>query len=325
MNILVNQNDMLIISAAASAVMALLAVWHGLIARDPVGARLRNLAAIRDQFNAGVNAPRANRARANLKQSSITFMRHAVDKLNLMRGRQVERIRANLARAGWRSKDAMTAYVFAKGVSPLVTLGGGLLFLIVKGHALLSGTGPIILGFGAIIGLFGADLVVKNAGDKRVKALTLALPDALDLMVICADAGLSLDAAIKRVGMEMATAAPEMSDELLLTSIELSFLPDRQVALQNMIVRTNMTKLRALINCLIQSERYGTPLANALRVLSAEFRETRMMAAEEKAARLPAIMTVPMILFVLPALFTVIIGPAALHIIDTLAANRQAL
>jgi tight adherence protein C len=187
---------------------------------------------------------------------------------------------------------------------------------VMRGQSPLSGTGILILAGAGAVGFFGPDLLVKNAGDNRVKKLTLSLPDALDLMVICAEAGLSLDATIKRVGGEMAFAAPEISDELMLTGIELSFLPDRQVALQNLISRTDVPKLRALVNSLIQSERYGTPLANSLRVLSAEFRDERLMAAEEKAAKLPAIMTVPMILFILPSLFMIIMGPAVLHVLD---------
>jgi tight adherence protein C len=164
-------------------------------------------------------------------------------------------------------------------------------------------------------------MLIKNAGDKRIKKLTMALPDALDLLVICAEAGLSLEAAVKRVGQEISSASADMSDEFLLTAIELNFLPDRTKALQNLVKRTDLPKLRALVNSLIQSERFGTPLANSLRVLSAEFRNERMMKAEEKAAKLPAIMTVPMIVFILPSLFIVIIGPVILHIIDTMRAN----
>jgi tight adherence protein C len=317
----INEDDLLMASGVAAAAMALLAVWHGLIVRDPASARLRNLAKIQNDLRAGVHVARRHRTRTDLRKSSLTLMQHAVDRLNLLRGRQAESIRARLARAGWRSKDAVTTYVFLRAVSPVVTVGGGLLFLGLRGQSLVNGVGLVVIGVGVVIGLFGADLLVKNRGDNRIKKLTMALPDALDLLVICAEAGLSLDSAIKRVGQEMKTASPEISDELMLTAIELSFLPDRQVALQNLISRTDVPKLRALVNSLIQSERYGTPLANSLRVLSAEFREERLVAAEEKAARLPAIMTIPMILFILPSLFIVIIGPAVLHVLDTLKGN----
>jgi len=148
---------------------------------------------------------------------------------------------------------------------------------------------------------------------------TRSLPDALDLLVVCAEAGLSLDMAITRVGREMAEGAPELADEFAITAIELGFAPDRQTALQNLVRRTDMQSLRALVNSLAYCERYGTPIANALRVLAAEFRDVRMMRAEEKAAKLPALMTVPMILFILPTLFMVIGGPAAIQVIDIMA------
>jgi len=315
----VNGDDMLVVFSAATAVMAFLAVWHGLVVRDPITARVRSLSNVRAGLKSKASAAKRNRARGDFRQSSLSFMRLAVLKLNLIRGRQMERITDKLNRAGWRSKDAVTIYIFAKAFLPVVLGGGALLFLGIRSQVPVHPTMTYgVLVFSGIAGLFGADLVVRNAGDKRVKKLTRAMPDALDLLVICAEAGLSLDSAIKRVGHEIAASSPEMSDELSLTAIELNFLPDRQQALQNLVRRTDMPKLRALVNTLLQSERFGTPLANSLRVLSFEFRDERMMKAEEKAAKLPAIMTVPMIMFILPSLFMIIMGPAVIHIIDSL-------
>jgi tight adherence protein C len=140
------------------------------------------------------------------------------------------------------------------------------------------------------------------------------LPDALDLFVICTEAGLSLDAAVTRVGREIGGSCPELADELGLTAIELGFLPDRRDALLNLARRVAAPQVRGLVNTLVQTEKYGTPLAQSLRVLAAEFRDTRMMKAEEKAARLPAILTVPMIAFILPPLFVVLLGPAIVQV-----------
>jgi len=317
-----NGDDLVGAGVAAASVMALLAVWNGLVVGDPVGARLQSLSNVRAGLKAGARAPRKNRTRGDFRQSSVSLMRSAVIKFNLIRGRQVERTAAKLARAGWRSTDAVTTYLFAKAFVPVCLVGVAFLLLGLKSQvSAMSGWSYLIMAVAAVAGIFGTDLVVKNFGDKRIKKLTLALPDALDLLVICTEAGLSLDTAIKRVGQEMATASLEMSDELLLTAIELNFLPDRQRALQNLVKRTDMPKLRALVNSLVQSERFGTPLANALRVLSSEFREERMMKAEEKAAKLPAIMTVPMILFILPSLFLIIGGPVAIQVIDQLRTN----
>ena len=160
---------------------------------------------------------------------------------------------------------------------------------------------------------------LRNAAAKRGKAIKLALPDGLDLMVICAEAGLSLDATLARVSRELGNGSPELGEELAMTAAELTFLPDRRLAFDNLNARTNSDGIRAVVNTLQQTAKFGTPLAQSLRVLAAEMRTARMTRAEEKAARLPALLTVPMILFILPTLFIVLLGPAALGIIDTFA------
>jgi tight adherence protein C len=172
---------------------------------------------------------------------------------------------------------------------------------------------------GTLIGAYKApDIFLKNRIDKRTAAIRKGLPDALDLLVICAEAGLTVDAAFNRVARELGKAYPELGDEFALTSIELGFLTDRRSAFENLAMRIDLESIRGVVTTMIQTEKYGTPLASALRVLSAEFRNERMMRAEEKAARLPAIMTVPLILFILPVLFIVILGPAACSISDNL-------
>lgn len=167
-----------------------------------------------------------------------------------------------------------------------------------------------------IAGAYAPDIFVNNAATKRKKELTKGLPDALDLMVICAKAGQSLDAALTRIAGEMNISCPEMADELRLTALELGLLPDRRQALINLDNRTNVPGIRGVVNTLNQTEKYGTPLAQSLRVLASEFRNDRMMKAETKAEKLPAIMTVPMIVFILPPLFIVLIGPAVISTID---------
>jgi tight adherence protein C len=167
-----------------------------------------------------------------------------------------------------------------------------------------------------IAGYKGPDIFLQNMITKRTQAIRKGLPDALDLLVICAEAGLTVDAAFGRVAREFGRAFPELGDEFTLTSIELSFLTERKQAFENLAYRVDLDSVRGVVTTMIQTERYGTPLASALRVLSAEFRNERMMRAEEKAARLPAIMTVPLILFILPVLFVVILGPAACSIAD---------
>jgi tight adherence protein C len=226
-----------------------------------------------------------------------------------------------LARAGNRSHDAMIAYLFAKVAMP-VACAAVAAFMIFVARVY---DGPIaarllIVVVALGVGAYLPDLYVRNAADKRRKKLQKALPDALDLMVICTEAGLSLDATLQRVSQEFGKSSPELADEFSLTAVELGFLPERRKALDNLSARTDLAALRAMCNTLLQTEKYGTPLAHSLRVLAAELRTERMMKAEEKAARLPAILTVPMIIFILPPLFIVLIGPAILNTIDALSA-----
>ncbi|MGH7029385.1 MAG: type II secretion system F family protein, partial [Stellaceae bacterium] len=167
------------------------------------------------------------------------------------------------------------------------------------------------------IGFYAPRIYLRNAAGKRAKRLQLALPDGLDLMVICAEAGLSLDATLVRVARELAASWPELAEEFAITAAELTFLPDRRQAFDNLNNRTDSDAIRAVVNTLQQTAKFGTPLAQSLRVLSIESRAARMTRAEEKAARLPAMLTVPMILFILPTLFIVLLGPAAINIMDT--------
>ena len=190
--------------------------------------------------------------------------------------------------------------------------------------AVASGLPPAAGLFAGAVGLGykGPELYVGNIEGKRTTAIRKGLPDALDLLVICAEAGLTVDAAFNRVARELGRAYPELGDEFALTAIELSFLTERRAAFENLAYRVNLDSVKGVVTTMIQTERYGTPLASALRVLSAEFRNERMMRAEEKAARLPAIMTVPLILFILPVLFVVILGPAACSISDAMFTKK---
>ena len=225
-----------------------------------------------------------------------------------------------LAQAGIRSRDAMVAYLFAR-VSLPVLFGLALLLDTNVFHLLPI---PRTFGFvpplaGIILGFYAPTIYLRNAAAKRAKQIQLALPDGLDLMVICAEAGLSLDATLVRVSWELSYGAPELAEEFAITSAELTFLPERRVAFDNLNARTNSDGIRAVVNTLQQTAKFGTPLAQALRVLANEMRTARMTRAEEKAARLPALLTVPMIVFILPTLFIVLLGPAAIGVIDAFA------
>ncbi|MEQ8357707.1 MAG: type II secretion system F family protein [Kiloniellaceae bacterium] len=309
--------DLLVIMSSVSIMISILAVWFTLIHRDVAAKRAQSIADQRRVMRAGVMGPR--RREAHLP--SMTVMRRVVETLKLLRSSQADKIQLKLMRAGWRSKDAMIRFFFFKFSLPFL-FGGVALFMLYGLNAYdLEPTWKAASALGTtIFGAYIPDILVYNGAQKRREAIRKSLPDALDLMVICAEAGLSLDATLMRVADEMQKTAPELSDEFSLTGLELGFLPDRRTAMQNLAKRTDLTVLRGMVGTLLQAERYGTPLAQSLRVLSAESREERAMKAEEKAARLPALLTVPMILFILPPLFIVLIGPAALRTMDAMRA-----
>lgn len=313
--------DAVTIFSGIAAFMLCIAMWNALSVRDPMRGRVKNLQQRRDELRAGFIAP-TRRTSSIRKRGQTDEVRKIFEKLKLMRREQSEKVQKQLIRAGWRSRDAEVLYLVAKLASPVV-IGFGAIFLIMVVDILglatpirfLATTGAIILGF------MLPDIMVKNAINKRTDAIRKGLPDALDLMVICSEAGLTLDAAFQRVAKELGTAYPELGDEFGLTAIELGFLQERRQALENLTERVDLPGIKSVVTTLIQTERYGTPLATSLRVLSAEFRNERMMKAEEKAARLPAIMTVPLILFILPCLFIVLMGPAACKISDEFLNN----
>lgn len=302
--------------AALAAFLTVFAVWNAAIVRDPMQGRLKALEARREALKAGYIAP--TRRQSLVKQSRhVGVMRQVVNKFNLLRSKQASQVTNKLAQAGWRSRDAIVIYLFFKLVLPILV---GLTAVVLLYGFYVTELGDMMrigvaLGSILVAGL-GPDIFVKNMIVRRQAEIRKAMPDTLDLMVICAEAGLTLDAALMRVSREVGQSVPEMGDELSLTSIELGFLSDRKQALANLSRRVGIPSMRAVVTTLTQTERYGTPLAQSLRVLAAEFRNERMMRAEEKAARLPALLTLPLIVCILPTLFIVLLGPAVLQVMD---------
>lgn len=311
--------DIATLLAAMATFAVMVAIWAATTVRDPMRGRVKALQERREQLKAGIIA---SRKRTSLVQRNNTTdqMRSILKKFSVLQDEQMAAAKQKLAQAGIRSKDAAVAVIFARMVLPIVIGGGVCLAIYAFGWlADWSAMKRFAVAAGALIGSYKApDLYVQNLVTKRSDAIRKGLPDALDLLVICAEAGLTVDAAFNRVARELGRAYPELGDEFALTAIELGFLTDRRAAFENLAYRIDLEAVRGVVTTMIQTEKYGTPLASALRVLSAEFRNDRMMRAEEKAARLPAIMTVPLILFILPTLFVVILGPAACSISDNL-------
>jgi tight adherence protein C len=314
--------DVLWVATLLSAIatfMVLVALYAVMTVRDPMARRVKALNDRREQLKAGITASSSKRrAKLNARNETTDRMRSFLSSLKVLQDEQLKAAQIKLMQAGIRSKDAAIAVIFGRMMLPIVFgLGTAVMIYLVD---YFPDWGPM-KKFGAtaaaLIGSYKApDIYLKNQISKRSNAIRKGLPDALDLLVICAEAGLTVDAAFGRVAKELGKGYPELGDEFMLTSIELGFLTERRQAFENLATRVDLEAVRGVVTTMIQTEKYGTPLASALRVLSAEFRNERMMRAEEKAARLPAIMTVPLICFILPVLFIVILGPAACSIAD---------
>lgn len=310
---------------AVATFFVLIAIYAASTVRDPMAKRVKALNDRREQLKMGITASTSRRrAKLGAKNETTQRMRSFLAGLKVLQDEQLKAAQARLVQAGIRSKDAAIAVIFGRLMIPIVA--GGFILLLVYGIDYFPTWSPMkkfFLVAGVLIGSYKApDIWLKNKVTKRSNAIRKGLPDALDLLVICAEAGLTVDAAFARVAKELGKGYPELGDEFMLTSIELGFLTDRRQAFENLANRVDLEAVRGVVTTMIQTEKYGTPLAAALRVLSAEFRNERMMRAEEKAARLPAIMTVPLILFILPVLFIVILGPAACAISDSFV-NRK--
>jgi tight adherence protein C len=312
MEYLFHNQNFLATLAGGGAFAVVVLIWMALVEGDPLPERLKHVTERRSELREQQKQKKTTR---RPEQVRTDFAKRIVQKLKLEQGKKLDELRVKLAQAGYRSRDTLFTYLFMKLALPIGGAFGGFFCIFVL-HTLnltpFTGLCGVLFcgGFGFLL----PDIMLKNQSQKRQTVLRKSLPDALDLMVICAEAGLSLDSSLDRVSREIGPSCAELAEEIGLTGVELGFYPDRAKALQNFADRVPLQGAIALTNTLIQTERYGTPLAQALRVLSAEMREERMMAAEAKAAKLPATLTVPMILFILPPLFVVLIGPAALKV-----------
>ncbi len=307
--------------AAVATFAVLIAIYAATTVRDPMAKRVKALNERREQLKAGIVASTSRRRKKiTNKNEAAERVRSVLGSMRMLQDEQVQKAQKKLLQGGIRAKDLAFVVIFARLLLPVV-IG----VILIVGVYLLDwfphwgSFKKYGLVASSLIGAYKApDLYLANRIKKRSHAIRKGLPDALDLLVICAEAGLTVDAAFNRVARELGKAYPELGDEFALTSIELGFLTDRRQAFENLASRIDLEAIRGVVTTMIQTEKYGTPLASALRVLSAEFRNERMMRAEEKAARLPAIMTVPLILFILPTLFIVILGPASCRISDNL-------
>jgi tight adherence protein C len=256
---------------------------------------------------------------SSLRHNDEGMYKNVVERLQLSRLLEDPKVVDKLAQAGFRGPKPVSTFYFFRFVAPFVFAVVTAFYLyVVNGFGLIP-MQKIAACFAAMTaGFYAPNLYIQNVAQKRRESIVAAFPDALDLMLICVESGMSIEAAIAKVGAEVGSASMELAEELSLLTAELSYLPERRLAYEGLARRTNHPGIRSVVTAMIQAERYGTPLGSALRVMAKENRELRLSAAEKKAAALPAKLTVPMILFFLPVLFIVIMGPAIMKIQDVM-------
>ncbi|WEK41221.1 MAG: type II secretion system F family protein [Candidatus Brevundimonas colombiensis] len=258
-----------------------------------------------------------------LRHTDEGFKKRVVDRLNLTKLLEDPKVAGQMVQAGFRGPKPLTTFYFFRFASPFIFMIVAAFYMfVIKVVDWPTMNKLTLVMAAAVAGFYAPNLYLKNRIDKRRASIMQAFPDALDLMLICVEAGMSIEAAITKVSQEMGPSSIDLAEELSLLSAELSYLPDRRVAYENLGKRTNHPGVKAVATAMTQAETYGTPLANALRVMAKENRDLRLSAAEKKAAALPAKLTVPMILFFLPVLFIVILGPAILNVIDMMKAGN---
>ena len=301
-------------AAAIFAFATIVTLGLPLAERDQLGQRLKAVSERREELRAAHHAA-LNAKRGSLRSEPVGYMKMTLDRLKLGNLLESEDTRDKLARAGFRGQGPVVTFMFFRFVMPFVVLLLALVYFFGISNVAWSSFMKINASVGAaLLGFYMPDLFLNNTIARRQQSIMRAFPDALDLLLICVESGMSIEASFQRVASEIGSQSSELAEELGLTTAELSYLPDRRLAFENLAKRCGHSGVKAVATALNQAERYGTPMGQALRVAAQENREARMADAEKKAASLPAKLTVPMILFFLPCLFVVILGPAIMKI-----------
>jgi tight adherence protein C len=318
---LVTSRDFLIAVLAAVAVAAVVfTLGAQFLVRSDMKERIKRVALEREKLRAEEmqrlrGQGQEQRGTARREDQSRDYMKRIVERFSLQKAFADDKTVDALARAGYRGQGHLTTYLFMRFVTPLILVVVALTYFLV----LLPGQRPLYLNvvYSVGIGLVGSylpTLMLRNRTTKRQQSIRRAWPDCLDLMLLCVESGMSVEHAFKRVAKEVGQQSAALAEELTLTTAELAFLEDRGKAFENLGKRTGLDGVRSVMTALIQADRYGTSVGQALRVMAEEGREQRMMEAEKKAASLPPKLTVPLILFFLPVLFIVIISPALIKV-----------
>ncbi len=310
---------MLALLIAAGAAIAVLSFAMPLLESDTLGKRMKAVAVERDKIRQREREKMTQKDnKGSLRSTPKAYMKQIVDNFNLGKWLGTDDAKLRLQQAGFRGQKAETSFLFFRAIVPIIMFFCTIAYVFFIANLKYPAMAKVGMALtAAYLGIKIPELYLKNIIDKRQLSMRRAFPDALDLLLICVESGMSIEHSLRKVAMEIGGQSVPLSEELQLTTAELSFLPDRRQALENFGLRTGLESIRQMVTMLIQAERYGTPLGQALRVVSQESRDNRMMEAEKKAASLPPKLTVPMIIFFLPCLFAVILTPAFIQISAT--------
>jgi len=311
-----NTQTMMMVLAAVAAAATVLTLAMPFVFADPLDKRMRAVAVEREKIRQRERERMAKeQQKISLRQSPKQYVQEIVDRFNLSKWFGQEEARLKLVQAGYRGQAPYVTFLFVRMVTPAVALMFAVFYVFVVLHL----KQPLTVKLGICIGATYAGMhlplmMLKSKIQKRQQSIQRAFPDTLDLLLICVESGMSIETAFKKVSDEIGSQSVALAEELTLTMAELSYLPDRRQAYENLAKRTDLEGVKSVCMALQQAERYGTPLATMLRTMAQENRDMRMSEAEKKAAGLPPKLTVPMILFFLPVLFVVILGPAAIKV-----------
>jgi tight adherence protein C len=312
----INVKTLTMVFAAVAAIATVLTLAMPYVFANPLDARMRAVALEREKIRQRERERMLqDKQKVNLRPSPKQYMSTVVERFNLTKWVGQEEARLKLLQAGFRGQAPYVTYLFFRMVTPVAAFLTAAFYLFV----VLDFNQPAIVKFGlcigaAYLGMHLPLMFLKNRIARRQLSIKRAFPDTLDLLLICVESGMSIEAALKKVSEQVGSQSVALAEELTLTTAELSYLPDRRQAYENLAKRTDLDGVKSVCMALQQAEKYGTPLATMLRVMAQENRDMRMSEAEKKAAGLPPKLTVPMILFFLPVLFVVILGPAAIKV-----------
>jgi len=317
---IVDPTNILTVLVAIACFATVVTLAAPMMKGDRLDTRLRAVASRRDELRrrsrAQLNAARSQGG-STLRHSDEGLVKTFVDRMNLKKLLEDPLVVDKLAQAGYRGPRPVTVFYFFRFVTPFVFAAVTAIYLYgINGFGLPAMTKLCACVGGFVAGYYGPNIYISNKSTKRRESIMLAFPDALDLLLICVESGMSIEAAVQRVSAEIGSRSIELAEELSLLTAELSYLPERRMAYEGLSKRVNHNGVKGVMTAMIQAEKYGTPLGQALRIMAKENRDMRLATAEKKASALPAKLTVPMVLFFLPVLFVVILGPAIIKVQD---------